>query len=70
MSGTLYLQTPAAARRLGMAPSTLAKMRLRASAGPPFHRWSPRRIVYSVAALDGWAQARQFNSTKEYGAAA
>jgi hypothetical protein len=65
----LYLQTPAAAARLGLAPATLEKMRVRGD-GPPFCRWSRRRIVYAVAAIDQWAREREHRSTKEYSAAA
>jgi hypothetical protein len=66
MGETLYLRTPEAAKRLGVAPSTLAKMRIRDGGGPPFHRWSARRIVYSLAGLDEWARQREFGSTREY----
>jgi hypothetical protein len=66
---TVYLQTPAAAARLGLAPATLEKMRVRGD-GPPFCRWSRRRIVYAVAAIDQWAREREHRSTKEYSAAA
>jgi hypothetical protein len=65
----IYLQTPAAAARLGLAPATLEKMRVRGD-GPPFCRWSRRRIVYAVAAIDQWAREREHRSTKEYSAAA
>jgi hypothetical protein len=65
----IYLQTPAAAARLGLAPATLEKMRVRGD-GPPFCRWSRRRIVYAVAAIDQWAREREYRSTKEYTTAA
>jgi Helix-turn-helix domain len=65
----VYLQTPAAAARLGLAPATLEKMRVRGD-GPPFCRWSRRRIVYAVAAIDQWAREREYRSTEEYSAAA
>jgi predicted DNA-binding transcriptional regulator AlpA len=60
-----YLQTPEAAARLGLAPGTLDKMRVRGD-GPTYLRLTPRRVVYAVDALDAWARARQFNSTSEY----
>jgi predicted DNA-binding transcriptional regulator AlpA len=60
-----FLQTPEAAARLGLAPGTLDKMRLRGN-GPAYLRLTPRRIVYAVDELDAWARARQFNSTSEY----
>ena len=68
MSETEYLQTPDAARRLGLAPTTLEKMRGRGD-GPKFHRFSRRRIAYATTALDAWAREREYQSTKEYAAA-
>jgi hypothetical protein len=65
MSEPTFLQTAAAADRLGLAAGTLCKMRVRGD-GPPFLRLSPRRIVYAVAALDSWAASREFRSTSEY----
>jgi hypothetical protein len=59
------LQTPDAAARLGLAASTLEKMRLRGN-GPPYLRLSPRRIVYDVEKLEAWARGCEFNSTSEY----
>jgi predicted DNA-binding transcriptional regulator AlpA len=64
----IYLQTPEAAARLGLAPGTLDKMRVRGD-GPLYLRLTPRRVVYAVDSLDQWARARQFNSTSEYPAA-
>jgi predicted DNA-binding transcriptional regulator AlpA len=61
----VFLQTPQAAERIGLAPGTLEKMRCRGD-GPSYLRLSPRRVVYDVAALDAWARARVFNSTSEY----
>jgi hypothetical protein len=63
-----FLQTPAAAARLGLAASTLEKMRVTGS-GPPYLRLSPRRVVYAADQLDSWARSREFNSTSEYNAA-
>jgi predicted DNA-binding transcriptional regulator AlpA len=60
-----FLRTPEAAARLGLAPSTLDKMRVRGD-GPPYMRLTPRSVIYAVDELDGWARARQFNSTSEY----
>jgi hypothetical protein len=64
-----FLPTPEAAARIGLAPGTLDKMRVRGD-GPPYLRLTPRRVVYAVDELDGWARARQFNSTSEYSSAA
>jgi predicted DNA-binding transcriptional regulator AlpA len=60
-----FLRTPEAAARLGLAPGTLDKMRVRGD-GPPYMRLTPRSVIYAVDALDAWARARQFNSTSEY----
>jgi hypothetical protein len=64
-----FLQTPEAAARLGLAPGTLDKLRVRGN-GPPYLRLMPRRVVYAVDALDNWARSREFNSTSEYASAA
>jgi predicted DNA-binding transcriptional regulator AlpA len=64
-----YLRTPEAAARIGLAPGTLDKKRVKGD-GPPFIRLTPRRVVYAVDALDAWARAKQFNSTSEYPEAA
>ena len=64
-----YKRTPEAAAHLGLAPSTLDKMRVRGD-GPPFIRLTPRSVIYAVDELDAWARARQFNSTSEYSGAA
>lgn len=61
----VFLQTPEAAKRIGLAAGTLEKMRSRGG-GPAYLRLSPRRIVYAVNTLDTWAQAREFKSTSEY----
>jgi len=60
-----FLRTPEAAARLGLAPSTLDKMRVRGD-GPTYSRLTPRSVVYAVNDLDAWARARRFNSTSEY----
>jgi hypothetical protein len=65
MSDPIYLQTPQAAARIGLAAGTLEKMRVRGD-GPSYLRLSPRRIVYAIDALDAWARSREFNSTSEY----
>jgi hypothetical protein len=60
-----FLQTPDAAARLGLAASTLEKMRVRGN-GPPYLRLSPRRVVYDADRLDAWAKGREFTSTSEH----
>ena len=67
MSDPIFLQTPEAAERIGLAAGTLEKMRCRGG-GPSYLRLSPRRVVYDVAVLDAWARSRAFGSTSEYAA--
>lgn len=69
MSDAPYLDTRAAAKRLGIAASSMCKMRTYGG-GPPFLRLSPRRVVYKTAALDAWACAQEFRSTSDYRPAA
>jgi predicted DNA-binding transcriptional regulator AlpA len=64
---SVFLQTPQAAERIGLAPGTLEKMRCRGD-GPSYLRLAPGRVVYDVAVIDAWARARKFNSTSEYSA--
>ena len=57
------LRTTDAARYLGVSASLLRKMRARSVAdplgpGPPFIRLSPSLIVYEIARLDAWLEAR------------
>lgn len=65
MTETSHIRTPEAARRLGLTPSTLEKMRGRGD-GPPFRRLSRRHVTYAVTSLDAWARDREYRSTKEY----
>ena len=65
MSDPVFLQTPQAAERIGVAAGTLEKMRCRGD-GPSYIRLSPRRVVYDVVVLDAWARSRTFNNTSEY----
>ena len=69
MPDPVYLRTPEAAARIGLAAGTLDKLRVRGD-GPSYLRLTPRRVVYAVDMLDAWARARQFNSTSEYSGAA
>lgn len=52
-----------AARHLGLAPATLAKMRCRGGS-PTFLRLG-RKIVYVRADLDAWLVARRAQSTSD-----
>src|SRR3984893_4713066 len=58
------LRTRAAAEYLGLAESTLEKMRCRGT-GPEFERPSSRIVVYRVGALDAYLAARRATSTSE-----
>lgn len=54
----IALDTREAARRLGVSPSLLEKIRCYApESGPRFVKIG-RRIVYRVSDLDAWASAR------------
>jgi hypothetical protein len=68
MTDTLFLRTPEAAKRLGLPPETLERLRHRGD-GPPYHRLSRRCIVYAVASLDAFVNEREHKSTREYAAA-
>jgi len=59
-----YLRAADAARYLGLAASTLAKMRLRGD-GPQFAKAGPRVVVYDMRALDEWLASRTRRSTSE-----
>lgn len=48
---------------LNLAPSTLAKLRMRPGAGPKFIRLSGRKVGYRRSALDEWLAARVRSST-------
>ena len=66
MTDTTFLRTVQAAKRIGVAKSTLDKMR-GTGRGPKFLRISPRMIVYEASALDDWVKSRgEFRSTSEY----
>jgi hypothetical protein len=57
------LATAAAARHVGLAKSTLAKLRCRGGS-PTFLRLG-RKIVYVRADLDAWLDARRARNTAE-----
>jgi predicted DNA-binding transcriptional regulator AlpA len=58
------LRTPAAAEFLGLAASTLEKLRLTGD-GPPFIRLGARAVGYDVADLCDWLGSRRCNSTSD-----
>ena len=57
------LRADAAARYVGLAPSTLAKMRVRGD-GPPFSKAGARVVVYDVRDLDDWLRATRRTATR------
>tara|TARA_R100000005_G_scaffold89219_2_gene59629 strand:+ start:2095 stop:2304 length:210 start_codon:yes stop_codon:yes gene_type:complete len=62
---TKRLRAPAAADYVGLAESTLAKMRWRGD-GPPYSKAGPRIVVYDVADLDEWlAQGKRTSTSDE-----
>ena len=58
------LRTPAAAEYIGIAASTLEKMRV-SGTGPEFERVGKKAIVYSVDALETYLAQRRARSTSE-----
>jgi excisionase family DNA binding protein len=54
-----------AAKYLGLAPQTLAKMRLSGDS-PPFYKLG-RRVLYKRTELDSWVTARRRRSTSDTG---
>jgi predicted DNA-binding transcriptional regulator AlpA len=61
------LQTVEAARYLGLSASLLRKMRKRgphdpSGAGPQYIRISSQLVVYDIAELDAWLEARAARS--------
>lgn len=61
-----YLRPKAAANYLGLATSTLAKMRLRGD-GPAFMKAGPRAVLYHIDSLNDWLNARVYQNTSQYG---
>ena len=55
-----------AARHLGLAVSTMNKMRL-SGLGPRFIRLTRRRVAYDLDDLEAWVAGRERNSTSEGG---
>ena len=64
---TPVLRTPEASKYLGLAVSTLEKMRL-TGAGPRFLRLGLRAIAYRREDLDAWLQECARRSTSDPGA--
>jgi predicted DNA-binding transcriptional regulator AlpA len=57
------LRTEAAARYLGLARSTLAKMWVRGD-GPPYSKAGSRVVVYDIRDLDDWLRTTRRTSTR------
>ena len=57
------LRTEAAARHVGLAPSTLAKMRVRGD-GPVFSKAGARVVVYDVEDLNDWLRNTRRTATR------
>lgn len=60
-----YLRPRLAASYLGIATSTLAKMRVQGR-GPQFMKVGPRSVIYSVDRLDDWLSSRIYENTSQY----
>ncbi len=58
-----YLTNDEAADYLRLSPRTLEKQRV-IGGGPKFRKFG-RRVMYAVADLDAWAEARSFESTSD-----
>lgn len=61
------LDTPSAAKVLGVRPRTLEDWRRRGG-GPPYIRVSATCVRYSLDPLEAWLQARTATCTAEEGA--
>ncbi|MCM8731586.1 helix-turn-helix transcriptional regulator [Hephaestia sp. GCM10023244] len=60
-----YLKTPDAALHLGLSPKTLEKHRVYGT-GPAYHKLGGS-VVYTMEALDEWAQLGLRRSTSDPG---
>ena len=58
------LRTPAAARRLGLKPATLEKLRM-VGGGPRFIRLGVRAVGYDVRDLAAWIEACKLATESE-----
>ena len=63
-SQSTILRSWQAANYLGLALSTLAKMRLRGD-GPRYSKAGPRVVLYDRLDLDNWVDSRKRSSTSE-----
>jgi len=58
-----YLTNDEAAQYLRLSPRTLEKQRV-IGGGPKFRKFG-RRVMYAVADLDSWADARSYEATSD-----
>jgi hypothetical protein len=58
-----YLDNREAAAFLRLSPRTLEKQRV--TGGGPIYRKLGRRVVYAIADLEAWADARAYGSTTQ-----
>jgi|TARA_B100000519_G_C14189694_1_gene412531 hypothetical protein len=58
-----YLTNDEAAEYLRLSPRTLEKQRV-IGGGPKFRKFG-RRVMYTVADLDAWADARSYEATSD-----
>jgi predicted DNA-binding transcriptional regulator AlpA len=65
MTPSTKMRVPEAARYLGLAQSTLNKMRC-FGGGPRFAKAGPRVVIYDRCDLDEWLEDRTCRSTSEY----
>ena len=59
------LTTYAAGKILGLACSTMNKMRMNGN-GPAFIKLGPRRVGYELEELEKWKNRRRYLSTSQY----
>ena len=59
-------RTKDAAAYIGIAPSTLEKMRLTGT-GPIYQKAGPRIVVYDIQDIDAWLTKRRRVSTSDKG---
>ncbi len=64
-NGVRVLRTQDAARYLGLAKTTLEKMRICTSDGPKFIRLTGRAVGYTLEDLDTWLEERRRSSTSD-----
>jgi hypothetical protein len=63
---TTWLRVGAAAAYVGLAPSTLAKLRVRGS-GPVYSKAGSRIVLYRISDLDYWLDGQRRTSTSDAG---